>query len=129
MIGRESAGIANNWKGNIYEILIFDRKLSWTQQQNVEWYLGQKWEVSGTYLPGTLAMGNRSLHGGKGYVQTKMNLRTATDSEVLRALRGTTNGTVNQFAPDFTIKPSGNPEKINEFSIDTKREGRFVVPQ
>ena len=129
MIGRQSALVGNNWKGNIYEILIFDRQLNWTEQQSVEWYLGQKWKVSGTYPAGGLALKNYLTGAGTFYLLNKMNLRKATNSEISRAKRGTTQGTTNQFAPDFRIQPSGDPEKVNEFTIETSKGGTFVVPK
>ena len=57
-----------------------------------------------------------------------MNLRVATDAEVTRAREATTPGNVNKFNPDFRILPNGNPEKINEFTIETQRTGTYVVP-
>ena len=59
----------------------------------------------------------------------RMNLRMATDAEISRAKRGTTSGANNKFTPDLRIFPSGNPEEINEFTIETKRTGHFVVPK
>ena len=129
MIGRESASVRNNWKGNMYEILIFDRELNWAEQQSVEWYLGQKWKVSGTYPVGGFALQNSLTEHGRYYLLNKMNLRKATNSEISRAKRGTTPGTVNQFSPDFRIQPSGDPEKVNEFTIETSKGGTFVVPK
>ena len=66
---------------------------------------------------------------GKEYLLKRMNLRHATALEISRAKKGTTPGTVNQFTPDFQIKPGGDPEKINEVTIETKKTGGvFVVP-
>ena len=129
MIGRESASVGNNWRGNMYEILIFDRQLNWAEQQSVEWYLGQKWKVSGTHPVGGFALQNSLTDHGRYHLLNKMNLRKATNSEIARAKRGTTPGTVNQFSPDFRIQPSGDPEKVNEFTIETSKGGTFVVPK
>ena len=57
-----------------------------------------------------------------------MNLRRATTVEVTRAREATTPGNINKFTPEFQILPGGNPEKINEFTIETERTGTFVVP-
>ena len=113
----------------MYEILIFDRQLNWAEQQSVEWYLGQKWKVSGTYPVGGFALQNSLTDHGRYHLLNKMNLRKATNSEIARAKRGTTPGTVNQFSPNFRIQPSGDPEKVNEFTIETSKGGTFVVPK
>ena len=65
----------------MYEILIFDRQLNWAEQQSVEWYLGQKWKVSGTYPVGGF-WGEKALTDhGRYHLLNKMNLRKATNSE------------------------------------------------
>jgi hypothetical protein len=57
-----------------------------------------------------------------------MNLRVATAAERTRALEATTPGAINEFTPDFRVQPIGNPEKVNEFGIETTRTGTWVVP-
>ena len=128
-IGNEGATIDNNkWKGNIYEILIFDQPIGSEARTNIEWYLGQKWGIRGPMPWGGKAVKNVVKQSGQKLLLKRMNLRLATASEKARAHRGTTPGRVSQFAPDFRIQPSGDPEKINEFTIETKRGGSFVVP-
>ena len=58
-----------------------------------------------------------------------MNLRVATVAEVTRAREATTPGNVNKFVPSHRIFPQGNPEKVNEFTIETQRTGTYVVPK
>ena len=57
-----------------------------------------------------------------------MNLRKATNSEIARAKRGTTPGNNQPIFSNFRIQPSGDPEKVNEFTIETSKGGTFVVP-
>ena len=129
IIGRDNHN-NDRWNGYIYEILVFEDDLLPGQRVQIEWYLGQKWGVYGPY-PGwsALAVGGRILGPGLDYLLGKMNLRMATDAEISRAKRGTTSGANNKFTPDLRIFPSGNPEEINEFTIETKRTGHFVVPK
>ena len=116
--------------GHIGEVLIFDRFLNEVDRSKMEWYLGQKWGVSGTSPSGSGVYANDSgtTDSGKEYLLGKMNLRVATQAEKTRALEATTPGVVNQFTPDFQVQPSGSPEKINEFGIETTRNGTWVVP-
>jgi tripartite motif-containing protein 71 len=122
-------GVNNHWNGNIYEILVFDEFLSGGQIKDIEWYLGQKWGIFGPGPNGYLAINKDVRVSGENFLLERMNLRPATALEISRAKKGTTPGTVNQFTPDFQIKPGGDPEKINEFTIETKKTGGvFVVP-
>jgi hypothetical protein len=129
IIGRDDHN-NDRWNGNIYEILVFDRFLSEFENAQMEWYLGQKWGVSGPPPSGVGVYANDSgtTDSGKDYLLGKMNLRVATQAEKIRALEATTPGVVNQFTPDFQVQPSGSPEKINEFGIETTRTGTWVVP-
>ena len=128
-IGRDNHN-NDRWNGNIYEILVFDRFLSEFENAQMEWYLGQKWGVPGPSPSGLGVYANDSgtTDSGKDYLLGKMNLRVATQAEKTRALEATTPGVVNQFTPDFQVQPSGSPEKINEFGIETTRTGTWVVP-
>ena len=129
IIGRDDHN-NDRWNGNIYEILVFDRFLSEFENAQMEWYLGQKWGVPGPSPSGLGVYANDSgtTDSGKEYLLGKMNLRMATQAEKTRALEATTPGVVNQFTPDFQVQPSGSPEKINEFGIETTRTGTWVVP-
>jgi hypothetical protein len=129
IIGRDDHN-NDRWNGNIYEILVFDRFLSEFENAQMEWYLGQKWGISGPSPSGLGVYANDSgtTDSGKDYLLGKMNLRVATQAEKTRALEATTPGVVNQFIPDFQVQPSGSPEKINEFGIETTRTGTWVVP-
>ena len=129
IIGRDDHD-NQRWNGYIYEVLVFEDDLLPGQRVQIEWYLGQKWGVYGPY-PGwsALAVGGRLVGTGHDYLLDKMNLRKASPAEISRAKAGTNSGTVNEFSPDLQIQPGANPEKINEFTIETKRTGVFVVPK
>ncbi len=117
--------------GHIAEVLIFDRFLNAEDRANLEWYLSQKWGIAGPMPLGTGVYASHSgtTESGKSFLLNKMNLRMATESEKTRALEATTSGAINQFDPDFQIQPSGLPETVNEFGIETTRSGTWVVPQ
>ena len=104
MIGRDTHD-NNRWNGYIYEILVFEERLLPWQYLAIEWYLGQKWGVYGP-VHGLTAFGvNKQVTDwGKNYLLDKMNLRAANSTEISRAKRGTTQGTTNQFSPDFRIQ-------------------------
>lgn len=121
---------ADRWNGNIYEILVFDRILSEIENAQIEWYLGQKWGISevSPMGAGVYASDGGTTDTGIAYLLNKMNLRVATSAERTRALEATTPGAVNEFTPDFRVQPIGNPEKVNEFGIETTRTGTWVVP-
>ena len=127
IIGRDDHN-SDRWKGSIYEILVFDRFLTDAEQGEIEWYLGQKWGVYGTTPPNAYAVKTNSKDAGIEYLLGRMNLRKATNAEVTRAREATTPGNINKFTPEFQILPNGNPQKINEFTIETQRTGTFVVP-
>jgi sugar lactone lactonase YvrE len=127
IIGRDDHS-NDRWKGSIYEILVFDRFLSDSEEQDVEWYLTRKWGAYGSTPPGAYAVNTKSKSVGINYLLGRMNLRRATTVEVTRAREATTPGNINKFTPEFQILPGGNPEKINEFTIETERTGTFVVP-
>ena len=107
----------------------YDEFLSDNQRKNIEWYLGQKWGIHGPGPAGHFVVGRTVRVQGERLILDRMNLRMATDAEISRAKRGTTSGANNKFTPDLRIFPSGNPEEINEFTIETKRTGHFVVPK
>ena len=127
-IGRESSSVGNHWQGNIHEILVFNRFLDDGKKQDIEWYLSKKWGISGPLPGGGYAHRLKPRWAGVNHLLARMNLRVATDAEVTRAREATTPGNVNKFNPDFRILPNGNPEKINEFTIETQRTGTYVVP-
>ena len=127
-IGSDNNG-NNYWRGYIYEILVFDEFLSIGQIKDIEWYLGQKWGIVGPGPNGYLAIKNVVRSAGENLLYDRMNLRLATEAERSRAQRGTTSGANNKFTPDLRIFPGGNPEEINEYTIETKRTGHFVVPK
>ena len=129
IIGRDDHD-NDRWNGNIYEILVFDRFLSEFENAQMEWYLGQKWGVSGPSPmgAGVYAGDSGTTDSGIAYLLNKMNLRVATAAERTRALEATTPGAINEFTPDFRVQPIGNPEKVNEFGIETTRTGTWVVP-
>ena len=127
IIGRDDAG-NDRWNGSIYEVLAFDRFLTDAEEGEIEWYLGQKWGVYGTTPPSAYAVKTNSKNAGIDYLLGRMNLRKATNAEVARAREATTPGNINKFTPEFQILPNGNPQKINEFTIETERTGTFVVP-
>ena len=126
----EDVGNTGYWPGEVCEVLVFDRFLSETEQLQVEWYFGWKWGLDGPIPAGDKAYAahTSTIPAGRSYLLAKMNLREATAAEVTRALEATTPGTVNQFDPDFRIQPIGNPEKVNEFGIESARTGTWVVP-
>ena len=129
IIGRDDHN-NDRWNGNIYEILVFDRFLSEIENAQMEWYLGQKWGISGPSPmgAGVYAGDGGTTDSGIAYLLNKMNLRVATAAERNRALEATTPGAINEFTPDFRVQPIGNPEKVNEFGIETTRTGTWVVP-
>ena len=128
-IGRESSSVGNHWQGNIHEILVFNRFLDDGKKQDIEWYLSKKWGVSGPLPEGGYAHRLKPRRAGINHLLARMNLRIATSAEVTRALEATTPGNVNKFNPASRILPNGNPEKINEFTIETQRTGTYVVPK
>ena len=128
MIGAESPG-ASLWKAYIHEIIIFDRLLTDEEEMDMEWYLGQKWEVYGPMPGGGYAAKSFSSEKGIDHLLGRMGLRRATNAEVNRALEATTPGVISKFDPTVKIQPDGNPQKINEFTIETQRTGIFVVPE
>ena len=127
-IGRQSSSETNYWQGNIHEILVFNRFLDDFKKNNVEWYLSKKWGISGPLPGGGYAHRLKPRSPGINHLLSRMNLRVATVAEVTRAREATTPGNVNKFAPSHRILPQGNPEKVNEFNIETQRTGTFVVP-
>jgi hypothetical protein len=129
IIGRDDHD-NDRWNGNIYEILVFDRFFSEIENAQMEWYLGEKWGISGPSPmgAGVYAGDGGTTDSGIAYLLNKMNLRVATAAERTRALEATTPGAINEFTPDFRVQPIGNPEKVNEFGIETTRTGTWVVP-
>ena len=86
IIGRDDYN-SDRWKGSIYEILVFDRFLTDTEEKEIEWYLGQKWGVYGPTPPNAFAIKTKTRPEGRGHLLARMNLRMATTAEVTRDWR------------------------------------------
>lgn len=128
-LGKEGFG-SESLNGHIAEVMAYGQVLSEWDRIRVESYLAQKWSLGIANLAGSgvFALGGATSADGRAYLLSKMNLREASATEVTRALEATTPGTVNQFEPDFRIAPIGNPEKVNEFGIESARTGTWVAP-
>ena len=130
IIGRDDHQ-SDRWDGNVYEVIVFDRFLNLSETKQTEWYLAKKWGIAGGPIPagsGVYAAESGSTAAGRAFLLAKMNLREATPAEKNRALEATTPGSVSQLTPGLRIEPGGNPEKVNEFGIESLRTGTWVVP-
>ncbi|MBT3637165.1 MAG: hypothetical protein HN531_09510 [Opitutae bacterium] len=129
IIGRDDHN-SDRWDGNVYEVIVFDRFLNTDETRQTEWYLAQKWGIQGPIPSGSgvYAAEYGSTSAGRAFLLAKMNLREASPAEKNRALEATTPGSVTQLDPELRIEPGGNPEKVNEFGIESLRTGTWVVP-
>ena len=89
--------------------------------------LGKKWGVYGTTPPNAYAVKTNSKDAGIEYLLGRMNLRKATNAEVTRAREATTPEYQINLARNSNL-PNGNPQKINEFTIETDRTGTLSYP-
>lgn len=86
--------------------------------------------VGGAFNGQLLASGTNTTSAGRSFLFSRLGVREATTSEVVRARAGTT-GLNSQWTPRYTIGPGDRPKAVNEVGFDTGNWGTnawFVVP-
>jgi sugar lactone lactonase YvrE len=115
------------WPGEVCEALIFGSPLSETDETRLGIYLESKWGIN--YPDNLCAYDSTTTGSGRAYLLNLLNLREASQVEMVRAREGGTPGTVNQFEPVLKVFPDDRPVKVNEYGFDVgASEGFWVVP-